>query len=738
MPHLKGPVPQVQAKEGPMPQLVKKRRSGWAVLAAGALVASLFAVGASPAAAIDEDSKPDHPAEGTACLGAALGDAGFMDTAGLNAEADINCLAHYGIAAGKTADMFDPNSNVTRSQMALFLSRAAGVMGVDLMGGDMMVDFGDIDELGEDRQAAIESLASNGIMAGRSDMAFAPHADITRAEMAVALVNLVDMSSDAVSKDAMTGLFVLGASNAQPNDTFTDAYTMTSQPVNNAISVAYELEIATGYDDGTFRPNDSVARKNMASFIARTLAHSNARPVGLSAQVSNGSITVSVRGADFAPEVNQAIDAFKIPAVQEAKAFKDDGTCSSRTSMIMGEGATKCEIDGADPVTQSDGNVTLAALGADEIGEGLTVWVWAGEIGDKFGSTTDASEVSVMPSAAAAVTAASATVTNDLAKGATKVHYGSAITVTIQLMGVDANAKDAKAMASDPAEKFDVVTKVHAGGTTAADVYTQNTQTLTVGSDGSATFTLQISDPDPRSGMSNMNAVSYTVTHNSDSPYTVTGGTGNVVFSDEAPMASALSVKVAAYQDVPATGASTGAAATVTVVDQYAMPFKGAGVVLTSSEPTSVLPTSARVTGSNGQVRIGYTYMGAAGAQVETLTARHTRADGTDIQGTASAYWVVAAGAGDGTRKTIGVLNADLDANMVIVDMSMPMSVTYDSNDYFHLSGTPASMEDFEEALGKALQDVADGMKPDTFTLEWEHYVFDDASSITMFDLVIK
>ena len=51
MPHLKGPVPQAQAKEGPMPQLVKKRRSGWAVLAAGALIASLLAVAAAPAGA---------------------------------------------------------------------------------------------------------------------------------------------------------------------------------------------------------------------------------------------------------------------------------------------------------------------------------------------------------------------------------------------------------------------------------------------------------------------------------------------------------------------------------------------------------------------------------------------------------------------------------------------------------------------------------------------------------------
>ena len=41
-----------------MPQLVKKRRSGWAVLAVGALVASLLAVGAAPAgAAADQDRR---------------------------------------------------------------------------------------------------------------------------------------------------------------------------------------------------------------------------------------------------------------------------------------------------------------------------------------------------------------------------------------------------------------------------------------------------------------------------------------------------------------------------------------------------------------------------------------------------------------------------------------------------------------------------------------------------------
>ena len=70
----------------------------------------------------------------------------------------------------------------------------------------------------------------------------------------------------------------------------------------------------------------------MASFIIRVLAHSNVRPRGLSAQVDGGIITVSVRDTDFAPVVNQAVDAFSTPATQEEKALKADGTCSSRTS----------------------------------------------------------------------------------------------------------------------------------------------------------------------------------------------------------------------------------------------------------------------------------------------------------------------------------------------------------------------------------------------------------------------
>ena len=114
-----------------MPQLVKKRRSGWAVLAAGALVASILAVGASPAAAAPR--VPDQEATWKACLAPASASHGFTDVADDSVHAaNINCLAYYGITKGKTDDTFDPQSNVTRSQMALFLARAADAANIDL------------------------------------------------------------------------------------------------------------------------------------------------------------------------------------------------------------------------------------------------------------------------------------------------------------------------------------------------------------------------------------------------------------------------------------------------------------------------------------------------------------------------------------------------------------------------------------------------------------------------------
>ena len=103
------------------------------MLAVGALVASILAVGTTPAAATSR--KPDFEAQWKACLGPALADHDFSDVSesgNASHYANINCLAYYGITKGRTADTFAPGANVTRSQMALFLARAADVADIDL------------------------------------------------------------------------------------------------------------------------------------------------------------------------------------------------------------------------------------------------------------------------------------------------------------------------------------------------------------------------------------------------------------------------------------------------------------------------------------------------------------------------------------------------------------------------------------------------------------------------------
>ena len=202
MPRLKGPVPQVQAKEGPMPQLVKKRRSGWAVLAVGALIASLFAVGASPTGAAEIKAGDDNKAEASkgpdysACVGDAEDDAGFSDLPDDEAFGNaINCMAYYGITAGSTTTTYSPGDDVHRWQMALFLYNAAGVAGVDLSGMTDDQGLSDLDGLNAFAQDRINAVVEAGIMSA-SDDAFSPNDPMTRAAMAVSLVALVRKADD--------------------------------------------------------------------------------------------------------------------------------------------------------------------------------------------------------------------------------------------------------------------------------------------------------------------------------------------------------------------------------------------------------------------------------------------------------------------------------------------------------------------------------------------------------------
>ena len=764
-----------------------------------ALVASLFAVGASPAAAIDEDSEPDHAAKMTACLGEAVQDQGFTDLGTLKVAArNINCLAYYGISAGRTADTFDPNANVTRSEMALFLYAAAGLMGVDLMGGDMMVDYGDISELGENWQNAITALARNGIMSGRGSMAFEPGADITRAEMAVALVALLDKTPGVALKRATMGdnkgLYVLGPDpGAPPNDRFDDAYAQTPQQVNNAISAAYELGITSGVGDGMFDPSGSIPRRDMATFIINALSHSNARPAGVTAQVDGTSIVVSVRDSSFAPVVNATIDAFKTSTATAARAFKDDGTCSSRTGNFEDAGVP-CEIDGGDAVTQTDGNVTLTLDGA--VGEGQTAWVWTGDLGDKVSADTDLVEVAIEKGATDPVTPTRITMSTDLAKqphlvvptDVTRAHFGSTVTVTIHLQGVDPD--DATAFVNtiptagqDPPKYTVTVERFPGEDNTGTPVHSRiAAQEVTIGSDGTATFTLTGVDTDPNA-RGQTQFVQYTVAAATGTTITtINGPTAGVVFSDEAPEVTYVTVKNSGPKVAPGTNGRAGNRVTITVQDQFGGPVNNAGVFLNSSNPTgtndpvgSTIRSAARYTRANGMVTFTYNYSG--GASRETLKAAWdgyvADPDGTgpltatgtegvvadvgdctvatgissgeseDRCGTTTVDWVQATQLA--SQAGVDILSIDVENDQLVVDLQTnsvvtPTSVNYDNSDFFTLinaanatPGKPLTIGEFEEAVAADLKAAAATGTADQPQLAWGSYVYDEPSDITTF-----
>jgi hyaluronate lyase len=97
-------------------------------------------------------------------------------------------------------------------------------------------------------------LASKFIMQGRNTDSFVPQADITRAEMAALIVRMLDLG--------------LKGSDL----TYTDASGMQGKWYENDIIRVHEAGIMTGYADGSFKPEQTITRQEMAVMIARVMS----------------------------------------------------------------------------------------------------------------------------------------------------------------------------------------------------------------------------------------------------------------------------------------------------------------------------------------------------------------------------------------------------------------------------------------------------------------------------------
>jgi spore germination protein YaaH len=148
---------------------------------------------------------------------------------------------------GITPSSYLPDGSLTRAQAAVMLVRALKLPAETGSAADFS------DTAGHWAQSEIETARNYGIIDGVGDNRFDPDSPVTREQMAVMLYNMMD--------SVKTG------QTAVP--TFSDVAADTNSWSYDAIEAVSQKGIYTGYEDGSFRPRESLTRAQMAAILER-------------------------------------------------------------------------------------------------------------------------------------------------------------------------------------------------------------------------------------------------------------------------------------------------------------------------------------------------------------------------------------------------------------------------------------------------------------------------------------
>ena len=409
-----------------------------AVLTAVALVAGVLA--AAPAAA-DMHPEPDYTATFDAC--GMEPDSGFTDVRSGHANAgDINCIAYYGITKGTSAMTYSPLISVTREHMALFLTRLAALVGIEVTSNPADPGFTDDDDLSMESQTAIAQLADLGITKGTSDTTYSPADSVTRGQMAQFISRLMDLMDPMADGDTPYGytpsdvVEVMNDSATDADETlkvgspFTDLGSATKDAYD-AITNLYELGVATGISDTAYAPSASITRASMAGFVAAVLDHSNARPAGVTIQASktsgfgniDGMYAVSYRNDSFMPMEDVSIKVFDSAT---AGKFTEDGPC---------EMPSDCEWTDNAALTDESGNIFDTA--SVDNGMDKTHYAWMGdpEADDNdFDVDKDHASVTLSSTKDAAAIKVDTDINEEATGDQVNLDKDSSVIVTVQLL----------------------------------------------------------------------------------------------------------------------------------------------------------------------------------------------------------------------------------------------------------------------------------------------------------------
>ncbi len=406
---------------------------------------------AAPLAAAD-DPEPDYKATFSACEGVTA--QGFEDVpVGHDNAGDIDCIAYYGITKGTSATTYSPSMSVTREQMALFLTRLAGLVGIDVAAEPDDAGFTDIGELSAESQTAINQLADLGITQGTSATTFSAGDSVRRGHMALFIARLMDhMDPMAEDSDTVFGytpedvgvVKVIDTDNdniadepGEAKSPFTDLDSVTKEAYD-AITALWELGVASGISATSYGPGASITRAAMAEFMAGVLDHSNARPAGVTIQASKttgfddieATVAVSYRDDMFMPMADVSIKTFfsgNDGAEEGVGDFTEEGGCQT---------ATDCAWTDDDSLTDDAGNFYIAGAAAN--GTENTYYAWMGDPdGDDNNFNVDKEHASVTLSStrdAVALKVTSDISTDSTGDNTVDIDATSSVTHTVQLV----------------------------------------------------------------------------------------------------------------------------------------------------------------------------------------------------------------------------------------------------------------------------------------------------------------
>lgn len=176
----------------------------------------------------------------------------FRDVTGGAHAAAIKAIALQEVTNGCTAELYCPNREITRAQMAALLTRARNLPSTSRS------YFTDV--AGSPHAAAINALAAAGVTGGCGNDRFCPSHPVSRGQMATFLQRAWSLP------DPGSGLF--GGLLSGSSDAFTDIATSQHRTAVNAIA---DADITRGCGDNRYCPNQGVTRAEMASFLARIM-----------------------------------------------------------------------------------------------------------------------------------------------------------------------------------------------------------------------------------------------------------------------------------------------------------------------------------------------------------------------------------------------------------------------------------------------------------------------------------